>query len=160
VCQKQVTHLQILGIATNKARSGDEPRSIYVVVHALVPGAMKYKRIEVPTGDPNDVSCDISEGRANNPEEGPRRDLLVKSIAFAGAFGVVAKLVAALPHRSGMLPFHISWVTSAFLDWQNMLVKRHAMCLFNPRVAENMGRVKVFLFYLHGTSRGSSRLCL
>jgi hypothetical protein len=153
--QKKVFKLPLVAIATNQSRSGDEPHSMYVVLHAVVPGAQSYKRIEAPTGDPNDVSCDISEGRATNPEEGPRRDLLVKTMVMGGPIGAFAKLMVALPHRSGMLPFHISWVSSAYLDWLNMLIKRHAMCIFNPRVADNMGRIKVILFYSCASLRGS-----
>jgi hypothetical protein len=52
--------------------------------------------------------------------------------------------MVALPHRSGMLPFNVSFVTSAFLDWLYMLLERHVVnSIFNTRVGTNMGRFKV-----------------
>jgi len=47
-----------------------------------------------------------------------------------------------------MLPFHISSITSAFLDWLFMLVKEHVLCLFNVRVRESFGRMKVLFLAL------------
>jgi hypothetical protein len=64
-------------------------------------------------------------------------------IAFSRTF---AGVMVALPHRSGMFPFRVSTPTSAFLDWLFMLVKEHVMCIFNVRVVENFGRIKVSLF--------------
>ena len=112
-----------------------------MVVHVVAPGAQSYKRIAAPTGDPNDVDCDINAGRAKNPDEGTRRLSLIKMLAFSRTF---VALMVALPHRSGMLPFNVSFVTSAFLDWLYMLLERHVVnSIFNTRVGTNMGRFKV-----------------
>jgi hypothetical protein len=86
------------------------------------------------------VHCELNDGRAKIPEEGDRQLALVKMIAFSRMF---AGIMVALPHRSGMMPFHVSTPTSAFLDWLFMLVKEHVMCLFNVRIVENFGRMKV-----------------
>ncbi len=81
-----------------------------------------------------------NDGRARVPEEGERQRALVKMIAFSRTF---AGVMVALPHRSGMFPFRVSTPTSAFLDWMFMMVKEHVMCIFNVRVVENFGRIKV-----------------
>ncbi len=81
-----------------------------------------------------------NDGRARVPEEGERQRALIKMIAFSRTF---AGVMVALPHRSGMFPCRVSTPTSAFLDWLFMLVKEHVMCIFNVRVVENFGRIKV-----------------
>jgi hypothetical protein len=56
---------------------------------------------------------------------------------------VFAKVMVAVPHRSGVCPFQINFATSAFLDWIFMLVKGHVLPLFDARVVESVGRMKV-----------------
>jgi hypothetical protein len=46
-------------------------------------------------------------------------------------------------------PFEISSPSAAFLDWLFMMIKEHALCIFDTRVAESSGRMKV---------RGAQRL--
>jgi hypothetical protein len=58
---------------------------------------------------------------------------------------VFAKVMVAVPHRSGVCPFQINFVTAAFLDWIFMLVNGHVVSLFSPRVLESLSRMKVRL---------------
>ena len=127
-------------MVTNKLHDAEESQTIYCVLHATCPGALNYKRIRLSTGDPADVDCDINEGRAQNPEDGPRRWTLIKMLAFTRTF---AGVMVALPHRSGAFPFRVSCVTSAYLEWMFMLVKQHVFGIFNTRVIESFGRMRV-----------------
>ena len=56
---------------------------------------------------------------------------------------VFAKVMVATPHRSGVCPFQINFATSAVLDWLFMLIKGHLISLFDARVTESLGRMKV-----------------
>ena len=58
---------------------------------------------------------------------------------------VFAKVMVAVPQRSGVCPFQINFVTAAFLDWIFMLVNGHVVSLFSPRVLESLSRMKVSL---------------
>jgi hypothetical protein len=136
----QTTRMAVCAWATNVSKHGDEPQTLAVVQHVMAPGASRYRRITESDGKPNSVHCELNDGRAKIPEEGDRQLALVKMIAFSRMF---AGIMVALPHRSGMMPFHVSTPTSAFLDWLFMLVKEHVMCLFNVRIVENFGRMKV-----------------
>ena len=78
--------------------------------------------------------------RGSTLEAQPRRQLLTKIIMFTNVF---AKVMVATPHRSGVCPFQINFATSAFLDWIFMLVKGHLLSLFDARVIESVGRMKV-----------------
>ena len=137
--QVQSTVPQICGMVTNKLHDGEETNTIACVLHVASPGALNYTRIVQQTGDPADVPCDINEGHAQNPEDGPRKLTLIKALA-------VSRLVAAqvaLFHRSGSLPFRVPAVTAAFSNWMVMMVKHHTQCVFNNRVAESFGRIRV-----------------
>lgn len=125
--------------------AGDEPQTISCVMHAVPPGAPAYKKTRNAGGGANEVHCEVNDGRAKNPDEGQRQLHLIKLLGFSRIF---AGIMVALPHRSGMLPFHISSITSAFLDWMFMLVKEHVLCLFNVRVRESFGRMKVLFLAL------------
>jgi len=137
----QTNRMAVCAFATNVKQHGDEPQTLAVVQHAQAPGASRYRRITESDGKrPNKVHCELNDGRARIPEEGERQCALIKMIAFSRTF---AGVMVALPHRSGMFPFRVSTPTSAFLDWMFMLVKEHVMCIFNVRVVENFGRIKV-----------------
>jgi hypothetical protein len=137
----QTNRMAVCAFATNVKQHGDEPQTLAVVQHAQAPGASRYRRITESDGkQPNKVHCELNDGRARIPEEGERQSALIKMIAFSRTF---AGVMVALPHRSGMFPFRVSAPTSAFLDWMFMLVKEHVMCIFNVRVVENFGRIKV-----------------
>lgn len=56
---------------------------------------------------------------------------------------VFAKVMVAVPHRSGVCPFQINFATAAFLDWIFMLINGHVVSLFSPRVLESLSRMKV-----------------
>ena len=81
-----------------------------------------------------------NDRRGGTLEAQPRRQYLAKSIMFTNVF---AKVMVAVPHRSGVCPFQINFVTSAFLDWIFMIVKGHLLSLFDARVIESVGRMKV-----------------
>ncbi len=49
----------------------------------------------------------------------------------------------AVPHRSGMLPIMITPQVGAYLDWLFMFIKEHVLCIFDERVAQSFGRMKV-----------------
>jgi hypothetical protein len=138
--QFQVTNLQICLLATNVKHPGEQPQTISVVVHVVSPGAPSYKPILEDGVEPNNVKCEVNAGRAKNPEEGPRQLFLLKMIALSRMFTGV---VVALPHRSGMFPFHVSGPSSSCLDWMYMMLEAHVMCIFNVRVSESIGRMKV-----------------
>jgi hypothetical protein len=73
-------------------------------------------------------------------EDQPRRQLLVKITMFTNVF---AKVMVAVPHRSGVCPFQINFVTTAFLDWIFMLINGHMVSLFDARVLESLPRMRV-----------------
>jgi hypothetical protein len=128
-------------VATNVKHAGEEPQTISVVVHVVAPGAPAYKKIkDSGGGDAHEVHCEVNDGRAKNPDDGPRQLYLLKLLGFTRIF---TGIMVALTHRSGMFPFHVSSVTSAFLDWLFVYVKEHVLCLFNVRVKESFGRMKV-----------------
>jgi hypothetical protein len=139
--------LQICLFATNVKHAGEEPQTISVVTHAAAPGAPAYKKVKkAEKKKPHDVRCEVNKGRAKNPDEGPRQKYLLNLLGFSRIF---AGIMVALPHRSGMFPFHVSSVSSALMDWMFMLVDEHVLCLFNVRVRESIGRIKVRIFLIN-----------
>jgi hypothetical protein len=111
------------------------------VQHVVTAGAPAYRRLD-PRDDKkaNDVHCEASDVRASVPDEGVRMQGLVKLLGFTK---LLTKVMVAVPHRSGMCPFEINSSSAAFLDWVFMMIKEHATCIFDARVLESLGRMKV-----------------
>jgi hypothetical protein len=144
----QITRPALVGFATNcKSKNSEEPATLAAVQHVVTAGAPAYRRIESRDNKKaNDVHCETNDTRARVPDEEPRLSLLVKLLGFTK---LLTRVMVAVPHRSGVCPFEISSPSAAFLDWLFMMIKEHALCIFDTRVAESYGRMKV---------RGAQRL--
>ena len=138
----QITRPALVGFATNcKSKNSEEPATLAAVQHVVTAGAPAYRRIENRDNKKaNDVHCETNDIRSKVPDEEPRLSLLIKMLAFTK---LLTKVMVAVPHRSGTCPFEIASPTAAFLDWLFMLIKEHAFCIFDTRVAESYGRMKV-----------------
>ena len=142
----QITRPALVGFATNcKAKNSEEPTTLAAVQHVVTAGAPAYRRLESRDNKKaNDVHCETNDVRARVPEDEPRLSMIVKLLGFTK---LLTKVMVAVPHRSGMCPFEISQPTAAFLDWLFMMIKEHALCIFDARVTESYGRMKVSVHF-------------
>ncbi len=148
----QITRPALVGFATNcKSKNAEEPATLAAVQHVVTAGAPAYRRIESRDNKrANDVHCETNDIRARVPEEGSRLMFIVKMLGFTK---LLTKVMVAVPHRSGMCPFEINTPTAAVLDWLFMLIKEHVLCIFDTRVVESFGRMKVRLDFPAGLRR-------
>jgi hypothetical protein len=137
--KQQICSLNICGFCTNQKKGTDEPKSLMCVTHVCDPGAPAYYEISDNIGEINHVQCELNDGRASMPSE-TEMLLILKQIFFSKIF---TSVMVALPHRAGMLPFHVNKTSSAFLDWLYMVIRAHLFCVFNGYMIENIGRVQV-----------------
>ena len=143
--KEQICFPNVSGFCTNQKKTTDEPKSLICVTHVCHPGAPAYYEMREDSGQINDVQCELNDGRATMPR-GAELIKILKTIFFSKVF---ASVMVALPHRAGMLPFHINTTTSSFLDWMYMIVQSHLFCLFNADMIENFGRIKNGYEYRH-----------
>lgn len=137
--KKQICNPNVSGFCTNQKKGTDEPKTLICVTHVCDPGAPAYYEITEQSGEINRVQCELNDGRATMPTE-EELFILLKQIFFSKVF---TSVMVALPHRAGMLPFHINKTSSSFLDWMYMIVRGHLFCIFNVHMIENFGRIKV-----------------
>ena len=119
------------------------------VIHTMVPGSPAYFTGNVASLSFNDVRCDKTQSRPRIPDEGPRKAVLVTLLPLAH---VLASTLIALPNRSGIIPFEISHVSLAFLDWIFLYVRTHLSSILDVDVLESFSRMKVRNHFLHGHS--------
>lgn len=140
--KEQICYPNVSGFCTNQKKGTDEPKSLIVVTHVCDPGAPAYYEISDKSGEINRVQCELNDGRSTMPSED---ELLItlKQIFFSKVF---CSVMVALPHRAGMLPFHVNETSSSFTDWLYMIIRSHLFCVFNTHMIENFGRVKVGIY--------------
>ena len=141
--KEQICNPNVCGFCTNQKKGTDEPKSLICVTHVCHPGAPAYFELKESSCQINDVQCELNDGRAKMPQGEDMKSIL-KTIFFSKVF---TSVMVALPHRSGMMPFHINSTTSALLDWMYMIVRSHLFCIFNGDVIENFGRIKVLFCF-------------
>ena len=142
--KEQICNPNVCGFCTNQKKGTDEPKSLICVTHVCHPGAPAYFELKESSCQINDVQCELNDGRAKMPQGEDMKSIL-KMIFFSKIF---TSVMVALPHRSGMMPFHINSTTSALLDWMYMIVRSHLFCIFNGDVIENFGRIKVRSYFM------------
>ena len=118
----------------------EEFKTMLAVIHTMVPGSPAYFTANVTSSSFNDVRCDKTQSRPRIPDEGPRKALLVTLLPLAH---VLASTLVALPNRSGIIPFDISHVSLAFLDWIFLYVRTHLSSILDVDVLESFSRMKV-----------------
>ena len=118
----------------------EEFKTMLAVIHTMVPGSPAYFTGNVASSTFNDVRCDKTQSRPRIPDEGPRKAVLVTLLPLAH---VLASTLVALPNRSGIIPFEISHVSLAFLDWIFLYVRTHLSSILDVDVLESFSRMKV-----------------
>ena len=118
----------------------EEFKTMLTVIHTMVPGSPAYYSGKIVSDSFNDVRCDKTQSRARIPDVEPRRSMLVKLLPLAH---VLSATLVALPNRSGIIPFEISHVSLAFLDWIFLYLRTHLSSVLDLDVIESFNRMKV-----------------
>ena len=136
------------------AAKNEEFKTMLAVIHTMVPGSAAYHGGLKGAKAFNDVRCDKTQSRSRVPEAEPRRSILVKLLPLAH---VLASTLVALPNRVGIIPFEISHVSLAYLDWIFLYVRTHLIGVLDTDVVESFSRMKVrvAVLYLSWTTRGA-----
>ena len=131
----------------------EEFKTMLAVIHTMVPGSAAYHGGMKGASNFNDVRCDKTQSRSRVPEKEPRRSILVKLLPLAH---VLASTLVALPNRVGIIPFEISPVPLAFLDWMFLYVRTHLLGVLDTDVVESFSRMKVGADVTGGVTLGMS----